>query len=255
MTISSPSGLLRRRAPLIIGVSALSLLAGMALFYAQPRLYEVSMTLEVRDETLMAYSEPMPAIIRHLVESGSINKKLAAKAGIAKGGPLPALKAGVGFHDRLVKIYSYVPSDRIEVAQAVFNSLVPVLNEEFPPMNADYFRRITRLNSNISNVRKFKDKIDREMKDTRLSPGQLKLASDLSDLAGELYSVLEAAETLRVYSQTLNAFDFRIVVPLSVSDVPAGPSGRQAFIAFALLAIFSGLAAALWAEERDNVGK
>jgi hypothetical protein len=42
----------------------------------------------------------------------------------------------------------------------------------------------------------------------------------------------------------------RAVLPPAASSSPAEPSHRQTLIAFALLGLFAGLAAALWADER-----
>lgn len=44
----------------------------------------------------------------------------------------------------------------------------------------------------------------------------------------------------------------RVALPPAASNSSADPSHRQTLIAFALLGLFAGLAAALWADERKN---
>jgi hypothetical protein len=256
MTLSRFFNLMRCRAALIAGVFLASLLAGLAMFSLRTEMFEVSMLLDVRQDILEAQGTAMmPAIMRQAIERSSLNGKIAKYAGLKETEPFPVFQAVVGYNSQLLKVYAFVPTDRVEATKNIFNAMVKVLNEDFPVENTVYFRKTAELRGEVARVRDLQKKVDINLRRSRFSPEQARLAGEFADLARGLCGALEAMEALRDGAQTLKAFDLRVMLPPAVSNTPAGPSRRQLLIAFALLGVFAGLAAALWTEERDSAGK
>ena len=128
MSIYGLFKLLRSRAALIAGIILVSLLAGAAVFFTRPALYEVFMLVEAAQAS---GGKDAQALARHAVETGLLEKGLAKKTGQA----VPRLKAAIGFYSRFVKIYSFVPLEKTEGTKALFAAAPGVLKEEFAGEN------------------------------------------------------------------------------------------------------------------------
>ena len=128
MSIYGLFKLLRYRAALIAGTILVSLLAGAAVFFTRPALYEVFMLVEA---TQASGGKDAQALARYAVETGLLGKDLAKKTGQA----VPRLKVLTGLYSRFVKIYAYVPLEEMEGTKALLAAAPGVLKEEFSGEN------------------------------------------------------------------------------------------------------------------------
>lgn len=251
MTLLGFFTMCRSRAGLISGVMLISVVFGMAVFSFQPPLYEVSMLVEVRAKVIGAYDETLPALIKQVVNSGALDKKIASESGLDGAVSLPKLKAGIGFYTQFLKIYAFVPAEQVERTKTVFYSALKVLNKEFPSENNDYFRQIDGLRKELKLFQAERRELELKLERAKLSPVQAKLAGEIVKRSGAIGDLVVSAEKLRHDAQTLNAFNIRMILQPSVADIPAGPSRPQVLIAFGLLGLFIGLTAALWVDGKD----
>ncbi len=242
--------LIRARAALIAVVFLVSLMSGAVVFFLTPKVYEVSMIAEVRLTTMGSYTERLTRTIAETIASGVLDKEILLKAGLKENEKLPKLQAKVLHYTQLLRIYAFVPADQIGGTKEIFNALVGVLREQFPAL--PYFEKVIRLNEKIKHFEESKKVIDLRLKSARLSPDMAKLAADMTELCDGLSGMEESTARLRSEGRTLHAFGIRVVSPPKAAGSPAGPSAIQMLIAFALLGVCAGLAAALWIDERES---
>lgn len=250
MKLSRLLELIRARAALIAAVFLASLLSGAAIFFLTPKVYEVSMLAEVRLTTMGSYTERLAWTIRETIASGVLDDEVARKAGLKENEKLPKLQAKVLHYTQLLRIYAFVPADQVGRTKGAFNALVEVLRERFPAM--PYFEKVIKLNEKINSLQASKRVLDLRLKNVRLPPDAAKLAGDFTKLADGFSDMEESTARLRSEGRTLHAFGIRVISPPAAAGSPAGPSAVQMLIAFALLGVCTGLAAALWVDEREK---
>lgn len=255
MILSGFFTICRSRAGLVLGAILISVILGMAVFSFQPPLYEVSMLVEVRAKITGAYDETLPALVKKVIDSGALDKKIVKEAGLDGTASLPKLKAGIGFYTQFLKIYTFVPGEQVERTKTVFYSVLKVLNKEFPSENNDYFQQIDILKKELERFQAVRRDLDLKLERAKLSPEQAKLAAEIVRMSRSIGELVGSSEKLRRDAQTLNAFNMRMILQPSVADIPAGPSRPQVLIAFGLLGLFIGLTAALWVDGHDSVRK
>ena len=253
MKLSQFLELIRARAALIAAVFLASLLSGTAIFFLTPKVYEVSMITEVRLTTMGPDTALLTWTIEQAIESGVLDKEIRQKAGLKENAELPKLQAKVLHYTQLLRIYAFVPADQVGKTKGALSALVEVLREQFPSL--PYFKKVVKLNERINRFQESKRAVDIRLRSARLSPDMARLAGDLGKLADGLSDMEESTVRLRSDGRTLHAFGIRVVSPPEAAGSPAGPSAIQMLIAFSLLGVCAGLAAALWVDEREKEQK
>jgi len=243
------------RRKLFFSVFSAALIAGLFVSILTPKVYEVAMLAEVRSDTIGPFSTFVPWTIMQTLESGSLNSKIIAKAGIGVTGRLPKLRAKVLHNTQLVKLYTFVPASEIETAVNALLAAYEVIRDGFPAQSDAHSRKVSEMLQAANRLNESKKNIDLNMPGGRLPPGTETLSRELSDWVRGLSEMLSEYSELLQEPRTRYALGVNMVSPPEAETTPIGASPAQTFAAFVLLGFFAGCAVALWAEDRADIDK
>ena len=247
MTIKELLSILRSRSYVICLVVLSSLALGAAGSWLTPKSYEVFMLMEARQSSVSPYAYETPWIIHREIESGVLNKKAAQRAGVSPALPVfPKIRSKVMYETSLLRVYTYVPFDRIESAKEVLSALYDIVREEQLAVDNPQKQEALRAIAEVERLRRSKRDIDMNLRKTGLSPQMAKFSGDLARWVEDFSRVLRDFDRIAGEKGSIYDFRIRLVSPPQVSDTPVFPSFLQSMLASALLGMFLGAAIAHW---------